>query len=334
MDWAIKYSPKSPAEYAGSKSIMRMFSGFIDRWEERNQLKNGLILHGEPGNGKTSLIYAMENILNLNIIELNSSNSRNVDDMRKLQALSGTQSHDGKMTVILLDEADGIKAWKVVEEFLPNAQCPIIFTCNYIDKIPWEVTKECITIEVQYPTNNAIVKRLGEIAKKENIIVKKKLLEIVATKCNSMRQAILTFQRVIISGDMKRIVPQDIDYGETEQIKRLFSGKDVELTIDIRTIRKWAIVNDINLHKLDYMTKLARETPGAGPILDSYVKTLRGDTLRLKSPYYRKFTPRKKKVEEEEDDDKEEFVAPKKKQKTVEKASIENRMTFEDESIW
>jgi DNA polymerase III delta prime subunit len=332
MDWAIKHAPKSPDDYAGSKNAVRIVSNFLDRWEERNQLKNGLILYGEPGNGKTSLIYALSGIYKLNIIEINSSNKRNASDLIGLVSLSGTNSFDGKTTVILLDEADGIAAWKPIEDLLTRTQCPIFMTCNDLDAIPYDISKECFLVEVLYPTNIEIVKRLRQITRLEGKKVTDEELNEISLNCNSMRNAILTLQRCATSGKFTRIVAQDTDYNEAQQIRMLFSGKDFNLTLDAKTVRKWAIANGINIHKLDRIIKLSYEEEGMTDILHAYLKTLRGDVSRLKSPYYTPFFKKK----EFKREDKKEFVFKEQErhEKEVETVQVMEHSTFEDDNLW
>ena len=308
-----------------------MVCGFLDSWKSRRPLKNALILYGEPGNGKTSLVYALEKIYKLNIIEINSSNKRNASDLISLLRISGSNSFDDKFTIILLDEADGIRAWKVIEDLVRWTKCPIIMTCNYIDKIPYEVIKECVSVQIEYPTTYDITKRLKQICSKERVKVDRKYIEKIALKCNSMRNAILTLQRCVVSQEFKRIKPQDIDYSEESQIKRLFSGEDDNISLDAETVRKWAIANDISIHRLDRMRRLSRTVPGMQPVLEAYTKTIRGKVSKLKNPYYRAFN-REKKVEKQET---KKYVAKTEKKSTIiETTVLLERTTFEDESLW
>ena len=341
MEWNMKYAPKNPGEYAGSKKIIQMMMNFIDKWIEEVPLKKAIILHGVAGNGKTSLVYALKELYNLNIIEVNASDRRNANDIKALRRLTGIGAFDGQFTVMLLDEVDGLNAWAPFESLIEQTQCPLILTCNDADKIPYTVSRECMVLEVEYPPVDYVARRLTTILETEkragcitdlqlyDKAIKHKVHEI-ASKCISVRSAILTLQSCITEGSFKDFVVQDIGYSEYEKIRRLFCGESDDCNLPPETILKWAKKNDIPTYDLQKLIKVGREYPGMQDIVKAYAKTLRGKPDKLLSPYY-KLVPKSKKPKPKPEI---KFKARKEKQAKIETVKVINTVTFDDDDMW
>ena len=329
VEWTQKYQPKNPDEYIG-KSNLRIIFGFLDNWIDSRPLKKCLLLYGTPGNGKTSLIYSLEELYNLNIIEVNASDSRNAIDIKRLIKKTSIQSFDDSIPVLLLDEVDGINAWKVLEELIDKSLMPIVMTCNDVDRIPDYITPHCITVQVEYPPIQYVFNKLKDIIKSEDLQCNDSNLMRVAERCNSVRSAILTLQRCLLSNSFRGIVPQDVDYSEYEQMRKLFSGEKVNVTFTPNTILKWAKKNNINVYELPKLVKIGKEFPNMVDIVNEYSLTLRGRVTKLLSPYYKKIKkskPIKKKKE----------YVPKikeEKQKPIEKKELFLQSTLDDDDIW
>jgi len=314
-------------------------SDFLDRWLEKQPLKNGFILYGEPGNGKTSLLGALKDEYNLSIIEVNASNERNSSDLKKLIHKTGIKTIDHRQTVLLLDEVDGVNAQQVLVELLQNTRSPIVMTCNDIDKLSYDVTKECITLEIYYPPIDHVVRLMERIIATEdedgrlidmNALNKNKLREI-ASKCASVRSAILTLEMCIISGDYEHIIIHDVDRSERQQISKLFSGQSVNITLEPDTIKKWAIKNGIPIHSLDKLISMSREYPNLSKIVKEYSLTLRGSFDVLKSPYSTNF---KKTKRFEPKQPKKKFKAKDEKPTKIKKKIIAEVKTFDSDELW
>ena len=73
--------------------------------------KKGVILHGAPGTGKTSLAYAIAFELDAEILELNASDLRNKQKVAEIIGPASRQkSLFKKNKILLIDEVDGISA--------------------------------------------------------------------------------------------------------------------------------------------------------------------------------------------------------------------------------
>lgn len=333
-EWTYKYQPKTPKEYIGIRTNLQTMMNFLDRWSEDNPLKNALILYGQPGNGKTSLIYCLESTYNLNVIEVNASNQRNMKDIKSLLPKTAVNAFGDKTTVLLLDECDGIGVWQAIEDLINYTMCPIIMTCNNLDVIPYNVTKQCLSLEVKYPSTNMVVDLLKRVltSEKPNVKWMDNNLETIAINCISVRQSIITLQWCILNKSFRRINVHDVDYSEYEQISKLFEGVGCTFNLTAETIRKWAMANNVNMHRLDKMINLARTFPNMTDITREYSLTLRGNIDKLKSPYYKKFKSFKRDTVRKKP--KKEYKAPKEKKTKIEKNVLIQVPTFENEDVW
>ena len=338
MEWSQKYAPRLAKDYLGIKTNVRMMSDFLDRWLEKQPLKKGFILYGVPGNGKTSILFALEDEYNLNIIEINASDKRNAPDLKKLIHQTGIKAFNDKQTVMLLDEADGVNSQSTLLELIECSRCPIVLTCNDIDKISYEVARECMTLEICYPPIDHIIKRLETILDAEdeagrvidrNALTKNKLREI-ASKCESVRSAILTLEMATISGDYDNIIIHDVDKSENQQISLLFSGQQVNITLDPATIKKWAIKNGVPIHALDKLISMSKIYPNFSKIVKEYSLTLRGIVDKLQSPYSTNF----KRTKRAKKEPKKVFKPKEDKPRKIKKKIISDNKTFDNNELW
>ncbi len=85
---------------------------WINSWLNHEETKKAIILWGNQGTGKTSTAYALAKFGNLPIIEMNASEQRNKENMKRI-ALMASEYHDLFSSkepdkLILIDEADNI----------------------------------------------------------------------------------------------------------------------------------------------------------------------------------------------------------------------------------
>jgi len=339
MEWTYKYQPKTPREYVGIKRNVKIMSNFLESWICNVPSKKCIILHGLPGEGKTSLVYALETTFNLNIIEVNASDKRNSLDVKKLFSISTINALENKLTLILLDEADGINAWETVKELIARSQAPIVMTCNDISKVPYDLIKICSIMQVEYPPTNLVIDHLDmilrsetEFSESEYETLYKPGIEKIAIKCNSVRSAIMTLQSCVTAKNFRKIIPQDVEYSEVDQIKRIFAGEKGHYDVSPATICRWAIVNNVALHGLDKLVKMGREYPNMSEIVKAHSLTIRCSKKRLLSPYYMlRKSNYKPKIPKTKFKDKEDKPI---KEKKIKKVTVLKTNVLGDDDIW
>ena len=125
------------------------------------------ILHGPPGVGKTSSVYALANDLGYKVHELNASDQRKAEDMERI--IRQVSSNTFVPTIFLLDEIDGAESFKSIEQCVNNAKNPLVLICNDFYKVQRkakELTQICETIKFKRPWISQISKLIERIEKK------------------------------------------------------------------------------------------------------------------------------------------------------------------------
>ena len=80
--WTEKYRPAYFNEIVGNYDAISQVKSHI------NDEKSAIILHGNPGVGKTTLAYVIANEMNLEVIELNASDQRTGSVIKKIVGAS------------------------------------------------------------------------------------------------------------------------------------------------------------------------------------------------------------------------------------------------------
>ncbi|TLZ50938.1 MAG: AAA family ATPase, partial [Methanobacteriota archaeon] len=119
MDWAEKHRPKTLADVVGNPTALTEFKKWADSWAKKTPEKRAVVLSGTPGIGKTSAALALAADMGWGIVEMNASDKRNAEAVRKVALQGATTStfassgeflnaNEGRRTLIVLDEADNL----------------------------------------------------------------------------------------------------------------------------------------------------------------------------------------------------------------------------------
>ena len=149
-NWTEKYRPKNLDDIVGNRIAIQKLKKWGEGWREGIPDKKALILSGKAGVGKTSSAHALANDFGWQVIELNASDNRNADVIKRV-ALSGAVNESitgfgehvlpsaggrGKK-LIILDEADNIYEGSVdrggkraIIDTIQRTKHPIILIVN------------------------------------------------------------------------------------------------------------------------------------------------------------------------------------------------------------
>ncbi len=116
MPWADRYRPKNMSDVILSENDRKRIVKWIEDWISGSRTKRALVLHGPPGIGKTTVSHALANEFGLNVIEMNASELRNAESMKRIAKMaslyrdlfSSLEGKTGPDKIILIDEADNI----------------------------------------------------------------------------------------------------------------------------------------------------------------------------------------------------------------------------------
>ena len=117
--WTEKYRPKGLNAIAGNKKAIKQLRDWAEQWQHKIPRYKAIVLSGMAGIGKTSAAHALAHDYGWEIVELNASDTRSGDTIRRV-ALSGAvtetftnegdyiASDSGGRKLILFDEADNL----------------------------------------------------------------------------------------------------------------------------------------------------------------------------------------------------------------------------------
>lgn len=121
MDWTEKYRPRSLDDLVGNGPAVKKLRDWAAAWTKGVPKKRAVVLAGTPGTGKTSAALALAADMDWAVIELNASDARNADTIKRVAtagALHQTFGDDGAFhahtdseagrKLIILDEADNL----------------------------------------------------------------------------------------------------------------------------------------------------------------------------------------------------------------------------------
>lgn len=201
-NWAEKYRPKTLDDVVGNPSAIAELRRWAQAWSRGNPDKRAVVLQGDPGVGKTSAALALATEMGWTPIEMNASDSRNADAIRRvagrgavLQTFSASgeflRASEGGRKLIVLDEADnvfgredrgGIAA--IVQMIQATAQPVILIVNDYYGLTGRSAAfrRLCKTVKFQ-PISVATMKNvLQDVSDKEGVEVRGEVLDFIASR--------------------------------------------------------------------------------------------------------------------------------------------------------
>jgi len=244
LTWAEKYRPKRLSEIVGNKAAVKEFLDWIQGWEGGRPSKKSALLHGPPGVGKTSTVYAYALERGLDVVEVNASDYRtrerieNVIGMASQSAtLSGLRNR-----IILVDEVDGIDsradtgAVNSLIKAISESRIPIVLVAND----PWDqrlapLREKCLMIKFNRIPKPSIASHLRKIADAEKMKISDNMIRIIAEKSGGdLRSAINDLQALADSGGF--LTTEVLGERERERdvftaVATVFSSRDIQTAL-------------------------------------------------------------------------------------------------------
>lgn len=240
-----KYRPQTVEDCVLPINIKKVFLSLRDKGEIIN-----LLLSGGPGTGKTTVARALCTELGIDYIIINGSESRGIDMVRQqVGSFASTMSTNGKVKVVILDEADYITPEaqaalrNLIESF--SSSCRFILTCNFKHKIIEPLHSRCSVVDftiakTELPKLQAeFAKRVLYVLKQENISFNtESVLEVIKRHYPDNRRILNELQRYAnISGNIDTGILNIID---SSKVKNLV---DFMKKGDFKSCRQWIADN-------------------------------------------------------------------------------------------
>jgi replication factor C large subunit len=224
MLYTLKYCPINSSEVIGQPLLE--LKSFIE-----NYTKGYVLLSGPTGTGKTSSVHAIAKELDLEIVEINASETRNKDAVNSIIGVSlKQQSLFSKGKVILIDEIDAISGRSdygglvALKKVISKSSFPVVLTCNdaSITKLK-ELKKQAVKIKFVEVDYLRITELLRRICLKENVVFEEPALTLIARRSGGdVRAALNDLQTLALSDSITIEEAQKLD--ERKQEKQIQEG--------------------------------------------------------------------------------------------------------------
>ncbi len=199
--FTIKYAPKNTSQVFGQQLAVSQLRTFVIQYKQQ-QHKAALLL-GPIGCGKTSSVYALAKELNYDVVELNSSDLRNAENITQfLNSALGQQSLFFTPKIILIDEVDNISGVTdrgcipALVKAIEKSSFPVILTANDIEDSKFKALVKAAQVipyhKLQYKT---VSHCLQWVCEQEDIKFDEKAVNSLARQVDGdLRAALIDLQ--------------------------------------------------------------------------------------------------------------------------------------------
>lgn len=233
-----KYRPQTLSEIQGHNTAVENVKRFVENYS--SQKKKGVLLHGAPGSGKTTMAHALAKELGLELVEVNASDVRNkAGIISRVGAAMQQQSLFGGGKLILFDEMDGLSGTKdrggisALTDLLKKSKYPVVLTANN----PWDskfstLRKYVELVELKTLAYTSVLSVLKKVCEQEGIMYSEPALKQLARRAGGDLRGALTDLQTI--GADKLVEEDDLQVlgvrHQTEStfnaLNRIFKGSN------------------------------------------------------------------------------------------------------------
>lgn len=227
LPWAEKYRPTKLDDIVGNGQAIAALKKWAASWEEGVPDKRAVVLSGRAGVGKTSSALALAADLHWGVIELNASDARNEEAIKRVAgagALNETFRDDGAFIkasmggrkLIILDEADNVFGKEdrggvpAIIEMIRTTRQPVVLIVNdYYALTRRASALKGLAMEIRYQgvRSPSIEKALRSVAAAEGVDVPTEVIKKIAEQAGGDLRAALNDLEGLAGG--RKSVPAD-----------------------------------------------------------------------------------------------------------------------------
>src|SRR3989440_6161691 len=242
MGWAEKYRPETLDEIVGNPTAVAELRKWAAAWDKGRPDKRAVILQGDPGIGKTSAALTLANEMGWSAIEMNASESRNAEAIRKiatrgavLQTFTETgefvRAKEGGRKLIILDEADNVFGREdkggigAIVEMIQETRQPVVLIANdyyALTRRSSSLKRLCKTIKFQGVHEDAMKNILRTIASKEGVDVADDVLEVIVERAGGDLRSAITDLESLAVGKRTLVAEATRSLGYRDRARTIF----------------------------------------------------------------------------------------------------------------
>jgi replication factor C large subunit len=233
--WSAEY-PARVQDFIGNEKARSEMISWFKEWVQGTK---PLLLIGPPGVGKTSIVHTLADQYEVDLIELNASDTRNRNGLiDRINPIMENSSLYGKKFLLFLDEVDGITpredfgATDYLIKIMKESTVPVILAANKLNQITRDLAKASKVVSFL-----EIPPRLGMMFL-NHILLKKNLNITPGTKYSIIKASSGDFRK-LLNDAQSRIsgYPEARDNFSTLDIayavNKFFSCVDVEAALEV-----------------------------------------------------------------------------------------------------
>ena len=255
MDWAEKHRPKSLKDVIGNPTALAELRKWADSWAKKVPEKRAVVLSGTPGIGKTSAALALANDMGWGVVEMNASERRNAEAVRKValtgaitQTFSATgeflRTSEGKRTLIILDEADNLFGRQdfggigAIVDTIRQTRQPIVLICNdyyELSRRSGAIKALAKQIKWQRLSASAVKTALRRVAEAEGVAATDETLQAIAEHAGGdLRSAVNDFQALaegrgeVLAEAVKTLGNRDVEGDVFDAVREILTSGSAE----------------------------------------------------------------------------------------------------------
>lgn len=238
--WVEKYRPDKLEDVILPSTTRKTIHGILSSTTADTFVN--LLFSGPPGTGKTTVAKIIPKTLDLPSLYINASEEGGIDIVRtRIKDFSMSQTIDGKLKVVILDEADGMSGSmqaalrNTIEA--TNKSTRFILTCNYPEKIIPPIHSRLKQVTFSKVDEKTILRRVYAILKTEGITIPeteaKNLILLIKKYHPDVRKIINHLQYFSVTGTLEIHFDETVSIDIFEEIMTLIRNKKLS---EIRSI--------------------------------------------------------------------------------------------------